>query len=251
MARALLAAGEAGIDSETHGQPDRTSPQHRAQVHHWSIAVLGATESPRGYRLASGAVLPVAALGYDPLVAALKAVKLWAHNAPHDYHAFRNGGVELEIDDTLQWLRVAVPGMKEYGLKAVERWALGKPARPDFLEVVTHPVAVYRTTTRHETRCACGKVPCRARSTSDFYDQILGVWRPHRRDEVAIETTHESIVDQRWDVTEFGPGHPRWDTWLHYALTDAVSGIELVSWLRNKRYKETRYPWQATTDNGT
>lgn len=149
----------------------------------------------------------------------------------------------LDIEDSLQWLRVAVPGMRDYGLKAAEVWALGKQSREDFLTLVTHPVAVYRTTTRHENRCVCGNVPCRKPQKSEWWDPVLGASRPHRREEVAIETVHERVVDVRWDVTELVPGHERWERWLRYALTDAVSGIELVDWLRNRRHKDLKYPW--------
>lgn len=147
------------------------------------------------------------------------------------------------MDDTLQWLRVAVPGIGDYGLKAAERWALGKAERPGFLDLVTHPVEVVRVTHRKEKRCVCGKTPCRARSTSEWWDQDLGWFRPHERQLISIPTEHRRTVDQRWEVPEFVPGHERWDLWLQYALADAVSAIELVSWLRNRRQRPRPYPW--------
>lgn len=151
------------------------------------------------------------------------------------------------MEDTLQWLRVAVPGMGDYGLKGAEQWALGKPPRPSFLDVVTHPVEVVRVTYRNEKRCICGKSPCRARSTSEWWDQQLGWFRPHTREVVRIPTEHRRVVDQRWAVTDFVPGHERWALWLDYSLADAVSAIELVDWLRRRRYQVRRYPWTSSS----
>lgn len=152
--------------------------------------------------------------------------------------------VEIEgLEDSLQWARVAVPGLGDYGLKAMEQWALGKPARESFLDVVTHTVEVVRTTYRKEKRCACGKVPCRARSTSEWFDEAQGWFRPHERIEIQLPTEHRRMVDQRWDVTEFVPGHERWERWLAYSLADAVSGMEIVDWLRNRRQRPRPYPW--------
>lgn len=133
--------------------------------------------------------------------------------------------------------------MAGYGLKEMEQWALGKPARETFLQVVTRPVEVVRTTYRKERACVCGKKPCRARASSEWFDDKLGWFRHHDREEVQVATEHRRMVDQRWDVTEFVPGHERWDRWLAYSLADAVSGIEIVDWLRNKRYQDRRYPW--------
>ncbi len=47
-----------GLDSQTYGQPDRTSPQWRARVQCWSLGVYTDKRHPRGYRLAQGVVLP-------------------------------------------------------------------------------------------------------------------------------------------------------------------------------------------------
>lgn len=52
-------------------------------------------------------------------------------------------------------------------------------------------------------------------------------------------------VPARSDVTDFVPGHPRWQAWLEYSLADAVRGIQLVDWLRNRRQPEVRYPWKT------
>lgn len=254
LADRLRAAGEFGIDTETYGQPDKTSPQHRAKVHCWSVGLLTNQRSPRGYSKAVGVVLPAAALECAELLAVLAdpSVRKWAHNAPHDYHSLRNMGVGIEgLEDTLQWARVALPGMLDYGLKGMERWALGKPERDTFLQVVTHPVEVVRVTTRKERRCVCGKVPCRARSTSEWWDQKLGWFRLHEREDVVIPTEHKRMVDVRWDVTDFVPGHERWLQWLAYSLADAVSGIEIVSYLRSRKPAKVRYPWNSPSSSAS
>lgn len=133
--------------------------------------------------------------------------------------------------------------MGDYGLKGMEQWALGKPPRSSFLQVVTHEVEVVRVTYRNETQCVCGKKPCRARSTSEWWDQERGWFRLHERQVVRVPTEHRRMVEARWAVTDFVPGHERWDQWLAYSLADAVSGIEIVDWLRRRRYAVRKYPW--------
>lgn len=258
LGRKLIQLGEFGLDTETHGQPDKTSPQHRAIVHCWSIGVLTGKKHPRGYNLATGVVLPAEALDNDAIREALARtdVRKWAHNAPHDYHSIRNRGVDVAgMEDTLQWARVAVPGMGHYGLKEMEQWALGKPPRPDFMEMLSYPAQVERSTWRKEKTCVCGKKPCRAKGTSEWFDVPMGWWRLHERVEHRVETKHIKDVTLRYQVPQFVPGAvleplvwhgqtiDRMIAWEAYSLADAVSGIELVSWLRNRPVKVTPYPW--------
>lgn len=250
LAERLLAAGEAGIDSETYNQPSRTSPQHRAKVHCWSIAVLGDSVSPRGYRRGVGLALPRAALDYAPLADALRSITLWAHNAPHDAHAFANEGFEFVIHDTLQWSRVAAPGRGDYALKAkgtrqgIEQWALGKPVRTGFKEMVTYEELETRLRRSTRKECVCGATPCRKRESASWFDEFTGEFRFHERQQVVVETPFERLVTKQYDVTDFKPGHPRWKEWLDYMIVDAISGIELVDWLRNVQQPKLVYPWR-------
>lgn len=244
LADKLLAAGEAGIDSETYAQPDKTSPAHRARVHCWSLGLLTARRNPRGYRHAVGVSLPWEAINSPKLREALLTIKLWAHNAPHDYHSFANMGLTLSIEDTLQWLRVTCPGRKDYGLKDAEGWALGLPSRPSFLDLVKHDVDHVRARSKKHRGCICGKTPCRAKEVSDWWDAERGWWRPHTRVEWRVFTPVHSMVEERWDVTEFNPAHERWLKWVDYMEADAVHGIELVDWLRNRRQQKVVYPWK-------
>ena len=259
LGRKLIELGEFCLDTETYDQPDRTSPQHRARVHCWSIGVLTSQRSPRGYNIATGRVLPVAALDAPAIREALGRVdvKKWAHNAPHDYHSIENSGVTVNgLEDTLQWLRVAVPGMRGYGLKEVRQWALGKSVRPSFKEVTGYTATVERSTFKTEKRCVCGRVPCRARSDSDWYDhKVSGFWRKHEREVHRVETKHQREVTLHHAVTSFVPGADlqplewggrvvnRMDAWDEYSLADAIDGMELVSWLRNRPTKITPFPW--------
>lgn len=251
LAVALLKAGEAGIDSETYGQPNRTSPQHRTKISHWSIAVVGTRKSSRGYSLASGFGLPPSAFKQPgPLRDALQSITLWAHNAPHDEHSFKNEGLELAIQDTLQWSRVAAPAHQDYGLKGkgtkvgMEQWALGKKVRKGFMDLIKYVETETSYRPRTEKRCICGAVPCRYRQTSQWWDDKLGWYRLHERQEVVIQTEVVRDVEKRWEVTDFKPGHPRWSDWLDYVIVDAVSAIELVSWLRELRQPDLVYPWR-------
>lgn len=247
LAKRLRDAGEFGVDTETYGQPDKTSPQHRARIHCWSVGVLYGSPGPRGYRQAAGAVLPRAALDCRELRDLLcdPGVPKWAHNAPHDIHALTNEGLQVSgIEDTLQWLRVACPGHENYGLKAAEQWALGLPDRPTFKQLVTHQVDVVKVKRENHRGCICGKSPCRARTTSDWLDDD-GVWRPHLR--VGWKTFHPVVkqVEARYEVTDFVEGHPKWQQWIEYSLADAVRGIQLVDWLRSRKQVVAPWPWNA------
>lgn len=258
LGRKLLQIGEFGVDTETFGQPDKTSPQHRARVHCWSVGVLTGKLHPRGYSVASGRVLPAAALDNAELREALASTKCrkWAHNAPHDYHALVNMGLEVNsMEDTLQWARVTVPGMTSYGLKDMAQWALGKSPRPNFKEVTSYLTMAARSTFRKEKVCNCGKKPCRAKGSSEWFDPSIGWWKHHERTEARIETVHQKEVTERYEVPDFVPGavmaplvwhdksFDRWTAWLEYSLADAVDGIELVSWLRNRPPRRVAFPW--------
>lgn len=248
LATALRKAGEFGLDTETYGQPDRTSPQHRARVQCWSLGLLSDVSSPRGFRRAVGVVLPRAALDHPDLRAVLEdpSVRKWAHNAPHDIHSLKNEGVQVAgMEDSLQWLRVAVPGvMQGYGLKEAEQWALGYGPRPSFLDMVKYQVTVVKARGRKESGCICGKKPCRARSTSDWLADD-GVWRPHIRVTWKVFTPLHRQEDRRYDIREFTPEHARWVAWIQYSLADAVRGMELVSWIRNRKPPRVAYPWHV------
>lgn len=247
LAAVLRAAGEFALDTETYGQPDRTSPQHRARVHCWSVAVLGSEVTPRGFRRASGVVLPRAALDDPGLRAVLAdpAVRKWAHNAPHDHHALLNEGVEVAgLEDTLQWLRVAVPGVAAgHGLKEAEQWALGYGSRSGFLEMVTHEVEVTHVKVSRHKGCVCGAQPCRSRSKSDWLDGLT--WRPHTRVTWRVLTPTRRAIPARYEVTDFIPGHPRWAEWVAYSLADAIRGMEIVDWIRTRKPVQVAYPWRS------
>lgn len=274
--RATEAGDPVGIDSETDGQDQDQSPQYRAQVVVFSVGLLGQSVSPRGFRYATGAVLPRAALENTTLVAALQAADLRGHNGPHDYHAFLNAGVQFPITDTLQPLRVLVPGMGDYGLKAVERWALGKPSRPEYRDMVHYRglFPVERSTT--VSRCTCSlagyPIPCHRQKKSTF--EVAGRALHHLRWDIRVPRTEMVERSAVYSIREFVPGAvlepivwrptkrngrvsttpawwrglpiPRWDAWLNYAGADAVSAAELADWML--RYKQDPrkvldFPW--------
>lgn len=207
-------------------------------------------------------------------------VRKWAHNAPHDRHALENEGVEIcglegsfvaALEDSLQYLRVACPGRKDYGLKDAEHWALGYPSRPSFLDMVSYLQRVVHARKVRERACICGAKPCRARSASDFLAED-GVWRPHLRVEWLRFVPMEKREPARYAVTDFVPGAqlepiiwqptkkkpnpPSWwkgkpldrlTEWWAYSLADAVRGIELVDYIRNLKPVKVQYPWVSST----
>ena len=246
LAGRLAAHDEAGIDSETFGQPFRTSPQHRTRIWCWSLAVLNGPILPRGHRRGFGVVLPREALECPALRAALVRLKLWAHNAPHDEHSFRNEGLELEIADSLQWARVAVPGMRDYGLKEMRIWALGKKPRKTYKQMMTYTAIESIVRTRRERRCVCGAQPCRQRQTSWFVDSSGNqIRRQHTRVEVTIETTVNKERQKEYAVTEMTPEHPLFAEWCDYSRADSEDGIEIVDWLRNRKPGSRPFPWRT------
>lgn len=275
LAKVLRERGEFGYDTETFGQPDKTSPQHRARIHCWSVGVLTETRSPRGYRRAIGRVLPRAALEAPAIRAVLEdpGITKWGHNSPHDHHSTINEGLQIKgLKDSLQWARVAVPGMKDYGLKEMERWALGYGPRPAFHDMMAYVDMVVTARRKKERGCICGKTPCHAKGTSDWLDND-GVWRQHDRVEWKRFIPESKAVRKRLEVPQFVPGAalpplhwlpperpkkgqrivpPSWwkgqpldrlKEWWDYSALDAIRGIELVDWLRGLRPKALVYPW--------
>lgn len=248
LSSALIKAGEFGLDTETYGQPDRTSPQHRARVQCLSVGLLTSDRSPRGFFKAVGAVLPRAALDYPAFRKVLEdvTVRKYGHNSSHDEHALRNEGVQIAgLQDSLQWLRVSCPGeARGYGLKEAEQWALGYGHRPGFLDMVGTTAVIRGSRAKGFKGCICGANPCRARSSTDFLSDD-GVWRPHIRVTWKVFSPTERTVPARYDIRDFVPGHERWDAWVQYSVSDAIRGMELVSWIRNRKPARVAYPWSA------
>lgn len=177
------------------------------------------------------------------------------------------GSFVAGLEDSLQYLRVVTPGRLNYGLKEAELWALGYPARPGFMDMVSYVAQVRHARGRTERGCICGKVPCRARAASDWLDSD-GVWRPHLRVEWKVFVPELRLQPGRLAVTDFVPGAvlppivweptkkkptpPLWwkgqpidrlAAWWEYSLADAVRGMELVDWMRNLKPYKVVYPW--------
>jgi hypothetical protein len=244
-----------GVDSETFGQPDKTSPQWRARVQCWSLGVYTAGRSPRGYRIAQGVVLPRESLDHPGLRSLLERadVPKLAHNAPHDYHSLTNEGLTIRgMEDTLQWARIALPGLWcGYGLKDLEVHVLGKAPRPDFKEVTRLDFLRTLVKRKKERACVCGDVPCRAKQTSDWWDPVTngGMFREHTRVSWLRFTPESKPAVRQRDVTEMVPGCPGWDTWVAYALADAVGVLELADYLTNRpaKWSAKEWPWTTAT----
>lgn len=175
-----------------------------------------------------------------------------AHNAPHDVHALLNEGVRVAgVEDTLQWCRVAVPGLWcGYGLKDLEAHLLGKPPRPGFREVVNLEYTEVRAKREKFRGCICGETPCRARQTAEWWDDKLGWWRPHTRVTWRVFKPERREAERLRDVGEMVPGCLGWDTWVAYSLADAIGVLELADYLERKRCKWGREDWPWFPSSG-
>jgi hypothetical protein len=257
LADKLRQAKEFGFDTETYGQEQKQSPQHRCRIHCWSVAWLAGPVTSRGFRRAMGVVLPRIALDSPHLreVFADRSIAKWAHNAPHDIHSTRNEGIEINgCQDSLQWYRVAFPGMKGYGLKQIAQWALGYNERPTFKDMIIYQDEVIKARGKNEKGCICGAKPCHQRGTKEFLDDD-GLYKFHKRVEWRRFTPIHKMVESKYSVTDFSPErvlqplvwrgitYDRFRAWLNYSVEDAIQGIEAVDFIRRHKYKEIKYPW--------
>lgn len=215
--------GKMGLDTETYGHVvTDTSPAYRAVVHVWSIAFLTPRTGPRGNRLAKGAVLPRAALDYQPIRDMLESPSLLvvAHNVRHDQHALANIGIDLaktQIRDTLDLARLVWPERSMdmrlgFRLKPMARDLLGKPDRDSYKKLITDEELM--VTYKETKTCVCGVTGCKKRKEPD-HAKLLG--RTEVRKTRKIIYALENII----------PGHKRWAALLDYAAEDAVDALEL------------------------
>lgn len=248
---ACRSAGVFGLDTETTGHDVKiSSPAHRALVHVWSIALRSGTRSPRGFRLARGAVLPAVALRYPAWVELLgdPGVVKVAHNAGHDAHALANAGVVLRgWRDTLGLARLVLPERAAgatgpdgevwlkppgYDLKHLAIDVLGKVPRETYRELVA--------TTRVGqvvSHAPCPEPTCAKPAT------CLRRTGGHGR----VRTT-EDVLRPGPDIAleEITPGHERWDRLLAYAAADAVDALELAEWLDARSSRPPPTPWDGS-----
>lgn len=216
----LLNQRDVGLDTE--GMGFKTPGPKRVTV--WSVAGFNGKQSPRGYSLATGYVLPAVALEtFKPLLLS-RTVTKWLHNAPADTRAIHDtAGIVLQAAKcTLQYTRVAIPDLDSYGLKPLACKILGKPYRPGFADIMAYERTDLKSTWVTTKTCACGEAGCRKRKLP-----------MHAKTETTEELVTESIVKAEYTAEDMHPGHERWDKWVDYALEDAVDALELASYLNN------------------
>lgn len=226
----LLKQREVGLDTEGVGYKE-AGPK---QVTVWSIAAFNGKQSPRGYAHASGYVLPAEALHtFKPLLESEAVVK-WLHNAPADTGGIYDstGIVVNAARCTLQYSRVAMPGLDAYGLKPLASKVLGKPYRPDFAAVTGYEHVELVSSWATSKTCACGVEKCRKR-----------VLPMHEKTEVSVETVTEKRSWKEYSPADMHPGHERWLQWVDYALEDAVDALELASYLTNLKRQNPGDPY--------
>lgn len=216
----LLTQAEVGLDTEGEGFKDAGA----STVTVWSVAGFNNKSSPRGYRLATGYVLPAEALEtFRPLLESQTVVK-YCHNAPADTRAIHDtaGIVINKCHCTLQYARVALPGLDSYGLKPLACSVLGKGYRPGFAEVMGYDEVVRTEKAIPSKSCACGAEKCRKR--------LLPM---HAKTVTESVVVTEKTVHKEYRPSEMHTGHERWAQWVAYAMEDAVDALELADYLNH------------------
>jgi hypothetical protein len=228
----MLQHPNVGLDTEGEGFKDVGAKR----VTVWSIAGLNGKVSPRGYSLATGYVLPAEALrDFRPLLESPSVTK-WLHNAPADTRSIHDTtSIVLQAARcTLQYSRVAMPGMQGYGLKALSYGVLGKPYRPGFASVMGYDDKVVTEKVIEDKSCACGEAKCRKRKLP-MHEKTLTT-----RTEVSVK-----IVSKEYRPEEMHPAHTRWQAWVDYAAEDAVDALELASYLSKLRPQNPGDPFST------
>lgn len=212
-----------GLDTEFYGvELGKQSCVARSKLHLLSIAVrrYPLQLAPRGYYVADAAVLPRAALEFNPLVFLLEGTNAKAvHNLPVDAHTLLNEGIRLNGGiNTLAMARWAWPERARgagFTLDALGEDIAGIGKTESFRDIFTESVTEHRITTRRETRCECGAIPCHTRSVTPG----------HARRQVEVETRHPRVVQREIPLESVGRGHPKWDRVLAYSARDAVLAL--------------------------
>lgn len=231
VARALLAAPLAGLDTEFHGvEFGKQSCAGNALVHVWSVALPTGQKSPRGYTRALSRVLPSQALNHPGLRAWLTSADhaKVAHNMNVDVHAIENtsGMLVAGVQDSLALARWRWPdrvaGGGGYDLKTLARDVLGRRPVGEFDELFSRPRVVTRTRTVRGSDCACAVPGCRLRRQGHEKTK----WE--RCEEYPVELKTTEMIP----LPEIVPGHEKWETLVKYAGEDAEWALELHDLMR-------------------
>jgi hypothetical protein len=231
IAHAMQLAAEAGepmgLDTEFYNVDlSHDSCVARSKVHIWSIALHRhpLIRTSRGYYPSEAVVLPVAALDNVRIRHLLehpdfiKAI----HNQPVDDHSLSNHGIHIRgavnTLDMARWVypeRVPSGGGRGFDLDSLGEDKMGIGKAEGFTDIFTEEYDDPWYTTRQETRCECGAVPCRRRG--------LG----HTRHKEEVVTRHERVSSRPIPLESVVPGHPLFARMVEYAGRDAVIALGL------------------------
>lgn len=246
----------AGWDTEFHGADlsrySADTVPGRGLVHVWSIGLRTKRLNPRGYLEAESCVLPRDALAHPGLLAWLThpGARKIGLNTPVDVHATENTwrllGINAEVagwEDILGRARHVYPERRApgpgFGLDSLGKDLLGRGKIDSYEEVLSEPnvVSVERRKTTHATRCECGAIPCRARSSTPG----------HARHRVTnVDRWQEEVVrgTRLIPLETVLPGHERWERLVAYSGVDselALEGDEVLA--REEAELAREVPW--------
>ena len=262
VAERLYASQECvGFDTETVGcDPDDDTAVGTARVVVFSLAIPDGVLRPRGYREATGLVLPARALGHSGIRRFLEdpSRPKVAHNGRYDRHACANEGVSVRgLLDTVDIYRTICPGRERYGLKYLVPDILNWEMVGKFEDVFSEPIISVKVKRQRYKVCVVhgrvnaqgGRKYCEmCRDELVVMDEEV-VERKELKSRRLIplqEVCGVPVLEQPADdYLVIRPGeHRLWETFVTYAGADAIGAAQLyqVRTLQPDGQRKARVP---------
>lgn len=234
-----------GLDTEFTGvEIGRESTVARSKLAFLSLAVprLPLEITPRGYHRADAAVVPGGIVRESDALSRYLAgpYRKAVHNLPVDAHTISNlpGGITLGGGvNTLDLARFAWPERARgagFTLDALGTDFLGEGKSEAFSDLFSETRTETTYKTKSITRCECGAVPCRKRTTTPG----------HARIQHLQPVTKEKVVEYEVPVDYYPPDHPKFPRVLAYSARDALLALWIYEVAMFTLARTTReMPW--------